>query len=112
MYRLIVATVALLVSSPALAHGGGTKADGCHTKKSTGDYHCHTPKKARTDARTNARSDARGTTGSCSGNMYNCSDFGTHTEAQGVYESCLEQVGYDVHDLDRDDDGIACESLQ
>ncbi len=23
------------------AHGGGTNASGCHTKRSTGDYHCH-----------------------------------------------------------------------
>ena len=47
MYRLLIATVLLFASSPALAHGGGTNADGCHTKKSTGDYHCHTLKHAQ-----------------------------------------------------------------
>lgn len=49
---------------------------------------------------------------SCSSNVYNCSDFSTHAEAQTVYEGCLMQVGYDVHDLDGNDkDGLACESL-
>lgn len=23
------------------AHGGGTDAQGCHTNRKTGDYHCH-----------------------------------------------------------------------
>ena len=31
----------LIPSRPALAHGGGLNAEGCHTQKSTGDYHCH-----------------------------------------------------------------------
>lgn len=30
---------------PSLSHGGGTDKCGCHTKKSTGEYHCHTRKK-------------------------------------------------------------------
>jgi len=47
----------------------------------------------------------------CSSNVYNCSDFSTHAEAQNVYEYCLEKVGKDVHRLDGDDDGSACESL-
>ncbi len=47
----------------------------------------------------------------CSGNTKNCSDFSTHNEAQACYESCLSSVGTDVHRLDRDKDGEACESL-
>jgi micrococcal nuclease len=47
----------------------------------------------------------------CSGNIYNCSDFSTQREAQRCYEYCLKQRGYDVHRLDRDKDGVACESL-
>lgn len=27
--------------SVAVAHSGGTNADGCHTESATGDYHCH-----------------------------------------------------------------------
>ncbi|MEH6750605.1 MAG: YHYH domain-containing protein [Paracoccaceae bacterium] len=31
----------LFVGSEALAHGGGLNAQGCHTNRKTGDYHCH-----------------------------------------------------------------------
>jgi len=48
---------------------------------------------------------------SCSGNIYNCSDFSSHAAAQACYEYCLKAVGYDIHRLDRDKDGVACESL-
>ncbi|MCK5123454.1 MAG: excalibur calcium-binding domain-containing protein [Candidatus Pacebacteria bacterium] len=47
---------------------------------------------------------------SCSYNTYNCSDFATHKEAQRVYEAC-GGVNNDVHRLDRDKDGSACETL-
>lgn len=30
-----------ILTSPTLAHGGGLNAEGCHTQKSTGTYHCH-----------------------------------------------------------------------
>lgn len=46
----------------------------------------------------------------CSYNAYNCSDFATHREAQKVYEAC-GGVNNDVHRLDRDKDGSACETL-
>jgi len=44
----------------------------------------------------------------CISNYYNCGDFSTHTEAQAVFEACGPG---DIHQLDRDEDGIACESL-
>jgi len=46
----------------------------------------------------------------CSYNAYNCSDFSTHAEAQQVFEAC-GGVAHDVHRLDGDHDGIACELL-
>ncbi len=46
----------------------------------------------------------------CSYNTYNCDDFSTHSEAQALYESC-GGVSNDVHQLDRDKDGSACETL-
>ncbi|HHX58835.1 MAG TPA: excalibur calcium-binding domain-containing protein [Candidatus Moranbacteria bacterium] len=39
---------------------------------------------------------------------YNCSDFTTQEEAQEIFEDCGD---YDVHGLDGDKDGIACEEL-
>jgi len=32
---------ALLCPVLAWAHGGGLNAEGCHTNRKTGDYHCH-----------------------------------------------------------------------
>lgn len=46
----------------------------------------------------------------CSSNVYNCSDFSTHDEAQGVFEYC-GGADNDIHRLDADKDGLACESL-
>lgn len=48
---------------------------------------------------------------SCASNTYNCGDFQTHQEAQNLYNCCLQKVGRDIHQLDRDKDGSACESL-
>jgi micrococcal nuclease len=47
----------------------------------------------------------------CSGNLYNCSDFGTHAQAQACYNYCKSLGRGDVHRLDGDNDGSACESL-
>ena len=47
----------------------------------------------------------------CSRNRYNCADFGTHAEAQACYEHCKSLGRGDIHRLDRDNDGIACEAL-
>jgi len=44
----------------------------------------------------------------CSSNVYNCDDFSSHNQAQAVFEACLPG---DIHQLDRDEDGLACESL-
>lgn len=46
----------------------------------------------------------------CSSNVYNCTDFATHAEAQATYEYC-GGVNNDIHKLDRDKDGQSCESL-
>lgn len=46
----------------------------------------------------------------CSANIYNCPDFATHVEAQEVFEAC-GGTSNDVHRLDQDKDGLACETL-
>jgi micrococcal nuclease len=46
----------------------------------------------------------------CSYNAYNCPDFSTHAEAQNAY-NCCGGVLNDIHKLDRDKDGSACETL-
>lgn len=46
----------------------------------------------------------------CSSNVYNCTDFATHIEAQAAYDACGGSAN-DIHRLDSDKDGLACESL-
>jgi len=45
----------------------------------------------------------------CSYNRYNCSAFPTHVAAQECYLYCKSQGRGDVHQLDGDSDGSACE---
>ena len=46
----------------------------------------------------------------CSSNAYNCESFTTWSDAQNVYMKC-GGIDNDVHHLDGDGDGVACESL-
>jgi len=48
----------------------------------------------------------------CSSDLYNCErDFSTQRQAQRCFDYCWSIIGYDIHRLDRDGDGEACESL-
>jgi len=46
----------------------------------------------------------------CNRNIYNCDDFSTQAEAQKVFEYCGGSAN-DIHRLDGDGDGVACEGL-
>ncbi len=45
----------------------------------------------------------------CSYNRYNCKDFSGHTAAQACYDYCISLGKGDIHQLDGDKNGIACE---
>lgn len=47
----------------------------------------------------------------CDYDRYNCPDFSTQAQAQACYNYCVAQGAGDVHHLDSDGDGVACESL-
>ncbi len=47
----------------------------------------------------------------CEENVYNCTNFKTQGEAQEVYDTCKTAENPDRHGLDRDGDGVACQSL-
>lgn len=49
---------------------------------------------------------------SCQADTLDCTyaDFSTLAEAQACYDYCVGAVGYDVHNLDQNFDGIACEA--
>ena len=57
-----------------------------------------------------AVSEALSTFGQCSMNTYDCRDFSTQLQAQALYWACGGRQN-DVHRLDRDRDGWACEAL-
>ena len=44
------------------------------------------------------------------GNIYNCGDFANQAEAQEVFDAC-HWGDKDIHGLDKNKDGIACQSL-
>ena len=48
---------------------------------------------------------------SCSSSLYNCSDFSTRASAQACYDYCNSTGHGDIHRLDGDNDGSACEDL-
>jgi hypothetical protein len=92
-------------SSSALGHGGGTNADGCHTNRSTGDYHCHgkkgNPRPAPPPAALYGGQTLRG---SSTTRYANC----TEARQAGVAPVRRGYPGYGRH-LDRDGDGVGCE---
>lgn len=69
-----------------------------------------TPTRTATPTATATRSAPPGCS-TCAADVYNCSDFDTQEEAQACFDYCYDQVGYDVHGLDGDGNGVACESL-
>ncbi|MDP2225940.1 MAG: excalibur calcium-binding domain-containing protein [Moraxellaceae bacterium] len=91
-----------VLSTPVLAHGGGTDASGCHTNRKTGEYHCHRPKVGGSPAQRSAP--ARGATSG--GGVYfpNCAS----ARAAGAAPLYRGRPGYRPA-LDRDSDGVACE---
>jgi hypothetical protein len=46
----------------------------------------------------------------CTGDLYNCADFASWYEAQQCYNWCMVQGLGDPHKIDRDADGVACET--
>jgi hypothetical protein len=124
MNSTLLALAALIASSVASAHGGGLNADGCHTNRKTGDYHCHggrstpavpiklapapaarpaTPSVSRLvpASSTTTLAPARA---SSSGAFANC----TAARAAGAAPVRRGDPGYGIH-LDRDRDGVGCE---
>lgn len=47
----------------------------------------------------------------CASDAYNCSDFNTQAAAQEVFDYCVDLGFGDIHRLDFDNNGRACESL-
>lgn len=87
----------------AAAHGGGLNADGCHVNRKTGDYHCHRPPAESSPSP--AAQLAMHEQPSPPRAFANCAA----ARAAGAAPIRRGEPGDGPH-LDRDRDGIACES--
>lgn len=47
----------------------------------------------------------------CDEDLYNCGDFSSQAQAQEVFDECISKGKGDIHQLDKDGNGKACESL-
>lgn len=95
----------LLLPTLAAAHPGGLNAQGCHTNRKTGDYHCHrAPSSSTTAPVQSLYGSSSGSSPSRSSYFANCAA----ARAAGAAPVRRGDPGYGSH-LDRDNDGIGCE---
>lgn len=97
----------LTLPETVAAHGGGLDAQGCHTNRKTGDYHCHRPPAPVLAAPPDhGQSNLQDGKNSPKRPAYyaNC----TAARAAGAAPVRRGDPGYASH-LDRDNDGIGCE---
>jgi hypothetical protein len=106
----------LTLPETVAAHGGGLDAQGCHTNRKTGDYHCHRSPappaqslapatRAKSTTRNAAAASLAPATAQTRSVYYaNC----TAARAAGAAPVRYGDPGYASH-LDRDSDGIGCE---
>lgn len=107
--------IALLCAGSVSAHGGGLNADGCHTNRKTGEYHCHrapapvaAPHAYRPTppAPTRLAPERMAPVPTAPGQRpyANCAE----ARAAGAAPVHRGDPGYGPH-LDRDNDGVGCE---
>jgi hypothetical protein len=85
--------------APAVAHGGGLNAAGCHNDRKNGGYHCHRGSSAGQSSQVR-----RAASGSGATYFANCSA----ARAAGAAPVRASDPGYSTK-LDRDGDGVGCE---
>lgn len=100
-----------VLAMPAFAHGSGLNAQGCHTNRKTGDYHCHRAQSSqpatrpRSDQSSSARQNFNQPATEANRTSFrNCAE----ARAAGAAPVRRGDAGYGSH-LDRDNDGIGCE---
>ena len=107
LVKFVCVIVAFLIATAAFAHGGGLDANGCHTNRKTGEYHCHSaPAVPPTTPPPSVNPHVQPAIpqGGLSVYYKNCSQ----ARAAGAAPIRRGEPGYGSH-LDRDGDGIACE---
>lgn len=103
MRALAFAACAAVLAAPfaVAAHPGGLNAEGCHNDRKNGGYHCHrgsSGNRKSSPPSSRPRADPSGAFPNCSA-----------ARAAGRSNIRAGEPGYGQH-LDRDGDGVACES--
>jgi hypothetical protein len=89
MQRLLAAICLSVVSCTASSHSGGLDANGCHTNRKTGEYHCHgEPTRAATGPAVK-----KSRSGICHDRGSRWYDQTIHFEAFDTLNACLESGG-------------------
>jgi hypothetical protein len=101
---LLVFAFATFAPTPSSAHGGGLDANGCHTNRKTGEYHCHRGPGAQQGGNNLLAPSAPRQPSGGSTYYRNCSE----ARAAGAAPVRAGDPGYGRH-LDRDGDGVGCE---
>jgi hypothetical protein len=107
----------VLLSGIALSswpHGGGLNAQGCHTNRKTGDYHCHRAQAPATPAAPVAPTAPAVPTAAAdggAGGAMSCGAKRTCGEMSGCEEARFYLTQCGVSRLDGDKDGTPCEEL-
>jgi len=101
--RGILIIAAMSIATPAMNHGGGLNAQGCHNDRRNGSYHCHPVASAPAPRPMGILSAPRRS----SGGSYRNSAAARAAGAALVREG---DPGYGSHlDRDGDGDGVGCE---
>lgn len=105
----ITAIVLMLAAGSTYAHSGGLDKNGCHTNRSTGEYHCHRGPNAGASRQAVPRQSLQGA-GAGRGTAPRDRPFANCAEARaaGAAPVLRGEPGYGPH-LDRDNDGVGCE---
>jgi endonuclease YncB( thermonuclease family) len=99
-------SVLIPTNTPSPTHSGTPTLETTNTPT-----HTNTPISESTDTPTATQTSSSEAICSCSSDLYNCEDFNTQADAQACYDYCVEEDMGDIHGLDENSDGVACEDL-
>jgi len=107
--RVAFFLIACACAEAANAHGGGLDANGCHTNRKTGEYHCHRAQ-ATPPSKKPLRRNPPTTNFAPAANLRSDHAFRNCSEARAAGAAPVRRgdPGYGPH-LDRDNDGVGCE---
>lgn len=109
IYWLVLLAL-VLFSTHVYSHGGRTNSEGCHNNRKTGEYHCHNSK-PKVTPRSQSTSRALFSSGSAKSSNFKCKGKTVCKQMKSCAEAKFYLKTCKLYRLDRDNDGIPCESI-